>query len=61
MTNEYMPTIFQINPSFTNASHPCLKGTYMLIKFSIFLKDLERILLAGSYRKRSKDLVGKNP
>ena len=42
MTNAYMPTIFQINPSFSNASHPCLKGTCMLSKILHFPKGLAR-------------------
>ena len=45
MTKECVATIFQINLSFPNASHPHLKGTSMLVKVSISLNDLQGILL----------------
>ena len=54
MTNEYMPTIFQINPSFSNASHPCLKGTYMLSKILHFPKGLGKNFTCWILQEKTK-------
>lgn len=61
MTNEYMPTIFQINPSFSNASHPCLKGTYMLSKILHFPKGLGKNFTCWILQEKKQRFSGKTP
>lgn len=61
MTKECMAVCFQVNLSFLNTSHLCLKGTFILVKVSVLLDDSEGILLAGAYSRRNGDLVGKHP
>lgn len=61
MTKECMAMCFQVNLSFPNTSHLCLKGTYILVKVSVLLNDSEGILLAGAYSRRNGDLVEKHP
>ena len=60
MTKGCISTIFQINLSFSKASHICLEETYMFSKTLYFPKGLVENL-TGSYSRRNIDLVGKHP
>lgn len=59
MTNEYMPTIFHISPSFSNASYPSLKVTYMLSKILHFPKGLERNYTCWILQQKEQRFSGK--
>lgn len=60
MTKGCIPTIFQINLSFSKASPTCLEETYMFSKTLCFPKGLVENI-TGSYSRRNIDFVGKHP